>query len=453
MKGAWGPVKKTKDLAAAVSRRDFIRWSAGALGAVGLMGPSVLLPSRSEAFPPDPFFQGVARMVYHENPWGPHPAALEAVREVMAQDLAGGGINRYHDFLHHELKQAILRYNGLEGVLAPDHVILGVGSAELLFLAADTFTSSDRPFLTEWITYRIILQRAAQNRADVVRVPLKNWKADLDAMVDEAAVAAGNGSPYGLVHFNVINNPVGTFLDQTAFRSFADRLYAASPETVILCDDSDREFMDPSLRPELFWAARDVVDGKNMLHVQTFSHVFGLTGLRIGYGFARQDLVERLEGHRIFSGMNVLGQAAALASLEHAEEQTDRCNRLCLESRSRLYAELDALGLEYLRSQGHYILINLGDLDGTIAVLQMYLTKKVFVRWGSEWDLNNWIRVNPSTDYENGLFIDALEAVLSQRRLKGIAAADYLQTTEGGRLAAAAVKAGFPAHVVRLGAH
>ena len=438
-----------KDLTPSLSRRDFLRGSAGALAAAGLLGPGLFLPTRSEAFPPDPFFQGVARMVYHENPWGPHEAAVAAVREVLAKGLSGGGLNRYPDFLPYELKQAILRYNGLEGSLTPENVILGIGSAELLFLAADAFTSPERPFLTEWITYRIIMQRAAQNRAEVVTVPLKGWKADLDAMAAEAARAKEAGRPYGLVHFNVINNPAGTFLEQESFRAFADSLYAASPETVVLCDDSDREYMETGLQPQLFRAAADVVEGKNMLHVQTFSHAFGLTGLRIGYGIARRDLVERLEAHRIFSGLNVPGQAAALASLRHAEEQTSRCNRLCVQSRSQLYQELEAQGLEHLRSQGHYILINLQDLDGTLAVLQLYLQRKVFVRWGSEWDLDNWIRVNPGTEHENRLFVDALRWLLGQRGLRGIRAAEYLSTTEGRRLAGAAVKAGFPARVVQ----
>jgi len=443
---------KKSEFGTALSRRDFLRWSAGAVGATGLFGPSLLLPSRVQAFPPDPFFRGVARMVYHENPWGPHPAAVEAVREVMSKRLAGGGVNRYHDFIHPQLKEAILRYNGLTGRLGPENVIIGVGSAEVLFLAADTFVSAERPLLTEWITYRIILQRAVQNDAEVVRVPLREWRADLEAMADEARRANENGRPYGLLHFNVINNPAGTYLDKAAFRTFADEVYRSSPESVILCDDSDREYLEAGLQPDLFWAAEDVVRGSNMIHVQTFSHVFGLTGLRIGYALARRDVVEKLEAHRIFSGLNVLGQAAALASMSHAEEQCSRCRRLCSESRNHLYAELDALGLEHLRSQGHYILINLNDLDGTIAVLLMYLTDKVFVRWGSEWGLDNWIRVNPSTEYENTRFLHALQSVLDRRRLRGIAAADYLETAEGRHLARAAVSAGFPRHVVQAAA-
>ena len=431
-----------------LSRREFLKWSAGAAGAAGLLGPSLFTPPPAQAFPPDPFFKGVARMVYHENPWGPHAAAVEAVREVMGKGLSCGGINRYDDFLKNDLKQAILRYNGVDNVLKPENVILGLGSAELLFMATDAFTSPESPFLTEWITYRIIIQRAEQNRARVVKISLKNWKPDLEAMLQEAERAALEGSPYGLVHFNVINNPAGTFLEKDTFQAFADRLYTISPETVLLCDDSDREFMETELQPRMFRAEKDVVQGKNMLHIQTFSHIFGLTGLRIGYGIAPRETVQKLEAHKIFAGLNVLGHAAALASLEHAQEQAARCNDLCTESRNQLYRELDALGLEYLPSQGHYILLDLKNMDGTVAVLLMYLCQQVFVRWGSEWDLNTWIRVNPSTDYENRLFIQALRWALGQKRLRGISAAEYLGRTEGRRLAHAAVKSGFPAHVI-----
>ena len=431
-----------------LSRRDFLKWSAGAVGAAGLLTPSLLKPPPSLGFPPDPFFQGVARMVYHENPWGPHAAAVEAVREVMGKGLSNGGINRYDDFLQNDLKQAILRYNGVDEVLTTDNVVLGVGSAELLFMAADAFTAPESPFLTEWITYRIIIQRVEQNRAEVVKVPLVNWKPDLEAMLQEAERAALEGNPYGLVHFNVINNPSGTFLEKGSFQSFAERLYESSPETILLCDDSDREFMETDLQPLMFRAVEDVVRGKNMLHVQTFSHIFGLTGLRIGYGIAPKHIVQKLEAHKIFAGLNVLGHAAALASLGHADEQAARGNALCTESRNQLYRELDALGLRYLPSQGHYILLDLGDTDGTLTVLLMYLCQKVFVRWGSEWDLNTWIRVNPSTEYENRLFIEALRWVLSLKGLRGVSASEYLAGTEGRRLAHAAAESGFPAHVI-----
>jgi len=388
-------------------------------------------------------------MVYHENPWGPHPAAVEAIREVMARSLSYGGVNRYPDFQQEELKEAILRYNNLEGVLSTENVILGLGSAELLFMAADAFTSPEIPFLTEWVTYRIIIQRVEQNRAEVVYVPLRaDWEADLDATYAALKSAGEQGRPFGLAHFNVINNPAGTYLDKETFGAFTDRVHDLGLDTVILCDDSDREFMDPALQPRLFWAARDVAEGRNMLHIQTFSHIFGLTGLRIGYGFARKDIVEKLEAHRIFSNMNVLGQAAALASVTHADEQINRCNAACMESRQQLYGELDAMGMEYLRSQGHYNLINLQDMDGTLAVLLMYAGKQVFVRWGFEWGLDTWIRVNPSNEYENGRFIEALNWVLGRKEVRGVSAPEYLATTEGRRLAGAAAEAGFPRHVI-----
>lgn len=435
-------------LASLISRRDFLRWSATALGSAAFLSPALFRPARSEAFPADPLFAGVARMVYHENPWGPHPAAVEAIREVMGKGLSGAGINRYDDFLQNDLKRAILRYNGLDGELTEENVILGVGSSEILFMAADAFTSPERPFLTEWITYRIILQRAAQNRAEVVEVPLlADWTPDLDAMLKKAREAKAAGNPFGLVHFNVINNPAGTFVESQRFDAFARRLYEVSPETVLLCDDSDREFMDTDQQPHLFQAARHVVEGKRMLHIQTFSHIFGLTGLRVGYAIAPRDIIRQLEAHKIFAGVNVVGHRAALAGLDHAEDQIRRCHQACTESRSQLYSALEAMGIEHLRSQGQYIFMDLVSVDGTVAVLQMYFLQKVFVRWGSEWRMDNWIRVNPGTEWENQRFIEALQWVLG-RGLAGVSAREYLGTGEGRNLARAAIEAGFPAHVV-----
>ncbi|MEW6441644.1 MAG: aminotransferase class I/II-fold pyridoxal phosphate-dependent enzyme [bacterium] len=434
-------------LAALVSRRDVLKWGA-ALGSAGLLSRSLLGPPPSEAFPADPFFAGVCRMVYHENPWGPHPAAVEAIREVLAKGLAGAGINRYDDYLQNDLKHAILRHNGLEGSLTAENVILGVGSSEVLFMAADAFTSPERPLLTEWITYRIILQRAGQNGAEVIRVPLRgDWEPDLDRMLDAAQEAAESGKPIGLVHFNLINNPAGTFLERDRFDAFARRLYEVSPETVLLCDDSDREYMDADKQPLLFGPARHVAEGRRMLHVQTFSHIFGLTGLRVGYGLAPAEVVRAMEARKIFAGVNVAGHQAALASLANADEQIRRCHRACTESRAWLDTALSALGLEHLPSQGHYILINLGSMDGTIAVLRMFFVQKVFIRWGSEWGMDNWIRVNPGTEWENERFIEALRWVLDTGSA-GLSAREYLDTTEGKRLAAAAVERGFPPRAI-----
>jgi histidinol-phosphate aminotransferase len=419
----------TTQLQFGISRRCFVKVAAAALGALPVVGHGLFAPRRAHAFPPDASFENVARMAYHENPWGPHPAAVDAIREVLAKGLSGGGINRYAEFLQYELKRALLRHNGLDDVLTPENVILGVGSAEVLFMAADAFTSAASPMLTEWVTYRIILQRAGKNMADVVKVPLRSdWNADLDAM--EAAIidAKTAGKPYGLVHFNVINNPVGTFLHQDSFDAFARSVYPQSPETIILCDDSDKEFMDADQRPLLFQAAQHVREGRNMLHVQTFSHVFGLTGLRIGYGIARKDIIERLEAHRIFAGVNVLGHAAATASLEHAGEQIARCNAECTASRNWLYNELNAIGVQYLQSQGHYILINLGKMDGTAALYRLYVNDKVYVRSGAEWDLKNWIRVNPGTEYENERFISGLRSLLG-KPAPNVTWVEYLSTT------------------------
>jgi histidinol-phosphate aminotransferase len=206
--------------------------------------------------------------------------------------------------------------------------------------------------------------------------------------------------------------------------------------------------METDKRPLLFQAARHVREGMNMLHVQTFSHIFGLTGLRVGYGITRKDIIERMEAHKIYAGVNVLGHAAGLASLNHAGEQIARCNKACTESRNWLYHELDAMGLQYLPSQGQYILINLDQMDGTVAVLRLYALHKVFVRWGSEWGLNNWIRVNPSTEFENQRFISGLRSILG-KGLQQVSLPHYLSTTEGTRLAQAAITRGFPWHVLQ----
>jgi hypothetical protein len=95
-------------------------------------------------------------------------------------------------------------------------------------------------------------------------------------------------------------------------------------------------------------------------------------------------------------------------------------------------------------------MIDLEDMDDVIAVLQMYLFRKVFVRWGMDWDMDKWIRVNPGTESENERFVSALKWLRGKKRkLRGITALEYLHCTEGKQLTRAALRAGFPPHMLR----
>jgi histidinol-phosphate aminotransferase len=181
---------------------------------------------------------------------------------------------------------------------------------------------------------------------------------------------------------------------------------------VILVDESDPEFMEPGQAARMPDFLRYVAEGRNLVHLQTFSHAFGLTGLRVGYALGPPHLLRRMGAKRIPRPVNVFGHAAALASLGDAEPQVRRCAPLIDEGRRYIYGELDRMGLQYLRSQGQYVLLDTGR-SGT-AVWSGLIGLGVLTRFGREWGMESWIRVNPGLPDENRRFIAALRTVLSQ---------------------------------------
>ena len=152
--------------------------------------------------------------------------------------------------------------------------------------------------------------------------------------------------------------------------------------------------------------------GKNLIHLQTFSHIFGLTGLRVGYLMAPQRLVRRMQRKRITHPVNVFGHAAALAALRGAHAQIGRCLPVVSQGRDYIYSELDKLGLHYVRSQGQYVFLDTG-ADGT-AVWAGLIGLGVLTRYGREWGRESWLRVCPGLPDENQRFIASLRTVLAR---------------------------------------
>jgi histidinol-phosphate aminotransferase len=201
-------------------------------------------------------------------------------------------------------------------------------------------------------------------------------------------------------------------LQRGPFDEFAKHVFEKHPKTVILVDESDREWMEPGQAEQMPNFIGFIARGKPLVHLQTFSHVFGLTGLRAGYLFAPARLVERMKAKRTANPVNVLGRVAALAALKDADSQIDRCRKLVSEGRNYIYSELDEMGLRYARSQGHYVMLDTG-VSGT-AVWSELIAQGVLTRYGREWGKEGWLRVNPGLPEENERFIASLRAALGK---------------------------------------
>ncbi len=290
-----------------VSRRSFLRaLGAGSAGAfvpfvtargsearagLGLFDafhdPGIL--SASEA-------ANVIRLSSNENPNGPSPVAIEALKAALTE------ANRYPDDPQDMLREAIANVHGV----SPAHVILGCGSGELLKIITQAYTSRERALVTAAPTFENPTKDAKLIGAPVREVKVDDrLRLDLEGMVSECAGA-------GLVFFCNPNNPTGTVYGDADARAFITRVHARSPATTILVDEAYFEYVDdPAYRTMIPVALQD----PRVIVSRTFSKVYGMAGLRVGYAVAHVDTIARLEPMRLGSGVNVLAAAAALASL------------------------------------------------------------------------------------------------------------------------------------------
>lgn len=290
-----------------VSRRSFLH-TVGAGGA-GLLASNVISARGREAWAADPRevlaldAPAVIRLSSNENPNGPAPAAVDAMRDAFS------GSSRYPAAWETELREAVARAHGV----TTKHVLLGCGSGELLRVATETFTSPQRHLVSAAPTFEDPAKVAKRIGAPVREVPVDaSLSLDLDRMA-----AASRGA--GLVFFCNPNNPTGTVHGADASRQFIRSVLQRSPETVVLVDEAYFEYVDlPSYRTMVPLALED----PRVVVTRTFSKVYGLAGMRVGYAIAHADTIARLEPRKLANGVNVLGAVAARVSLSLAGHVT-----------------------------------------------------------------------------------------------------------------------------------
>jgi len=407
-----------------ISRRDFFRYGAAA---ASLVAASSAGRGTAHAFPPDCISDKFTRMCYHENPTGPHPAVYESLAALLSSDSPC----RYPDEMEQEeLKNAILKYNGVYGVLDSGNIGLTVGSTEALMMCAYSLLDENTAVLTEWPTYGIFFTRVEQTGSKIIKVPLLkqsdgSYLPDLHSMKTKL----DEDSSIRIVHFNLINNPMGSYLKKPDFDAFVMHVNDNFPDAVIIADDSDPEFRERIPEDEFPKPIEHVIAGRNVIHIQTFSHIFGITGLRLGYYIAPAHLAGRIETKRIYNGVSISAVAGGIATMQNAGEQIERSYINNHEGRLWLYSQFEQMGIPYLRSHGSYIMLDVGIQSAVVYLLMA--AQGVIIRQGSEWGLDTWIRVNPGLHpVENEIFIKALKNVCRNSR-SGLSLKDVLNTPEG----------------------
>jgi histidinol-phosphate aminotransferase len=328
--------------------------------------------------------QGSIKLASNENPLGPSPKAVEAVRAALE------GVNRYPDGASFRLREAL---SGRLGVGA-NQLVFGTGSDEILELIAKCFLGPGDEAVFAWPAFAMYPIVVKGMGAKPLAVPL-----DANLVHDLPAMAAAIGERTRVVFVCNPNNPTGTSVGADAF----DRFASALPEGVILVvDEAYFEYVRRDDFPDaLGWVARR--PGTAVL--RTFSKIYGLAGLRVGYGVMDPELAGYLERARHPFNVNLLSEAAALAALDDVEhvERTLRVNREGAEALSR---ELGALGIEIWPTDANFLLAKAGT-----GSYERLLREGVIVRPMAGFGLPEHVRITIGTPKENEKLIKALQKI------------------------------------------
>lgn len=331
----------------------------------------------------------IIKLASNENPLGPSPKALAAMRETLER------AHFYPDGGGWALRNAIAGKLGL----ARENIILGNGSNEIIEFIGHAFLRPGDEVVTAKHAFAVYTLMAQLFGAKTVEVPDPGYTHDLDAML-----AAITPRTRQLFIANP-NNPTGTMVGQEEIDRFMDRV---PDHVLVIFDEAYFEFLDNP--PDVL---RHVRDGRNVVVMRTFSKIQGLANLRIGYGLAPEKVAAVLQKTRQPFNANGIAQAGALAGLED-DEHMRRTRLLTHEGRNYLQAEFTEMGLEFVPSVANFVLVHVGDGD---AVFQALLRRGLIVRAMRSYKLPAWIRISVGTMDQNRRFITELKALDAAGRI------------------------------------
>jgi histidinol-phosphate aminotransferase len=322
------------------------------------------------------------KLASNENPLGPSPAALDAMREKLAQ------LHLYPDGDCFYLKRGLAAKLNV----APEQLIFGNGSNEIIELAIRTFMRpGDEAVMARqaFVVYKLIVQAVGGVSQEV---PLRNFTHDLEAI--GAAISARTR----IVFLANPNNPTGTIFHKAAWEKFLKRIRS---DVFIIVDEAYFEYVEAADYPNSLDYHQQ---GKALLTLRTFSKLYGLAGLRIGYGIADKEIISLM--HRVRQPFNVnapaqWGALAALDDREHVRRSLEN-NRQGLEY---LAAEFTRLGIEYVPSHANFVFLRVGKGED---VFNRLLAQGIIVRPMAGYQFPEYLRVTIGTMRENRKFIDGL---------------------------------------------
>ena len=331
----------------------------------------------------------LVKLASNETPFSPHPQVLEAVEAQLRT------LNRYPDPTNATLRRRLSDRTGVP----PERIAVGNGSCELLLAGAEAMLEPGTEVVYAWPSFSIYPHLAAMTGARAIEVPLNDAQEhDLDAMAKEVTAATR------MVIVCNPNNPTATALPPAQI----DEFLSALPRNVaVILDEAYIEFamtQDPDESLDL------LKKHPNLLLLRTFSKIYGLCGLRVGYALGSAEFRLAVDRVRQPFSVNALAQAAATEALNHMDELERRVEQTAIE-RIHVESELEERGFETTDSHANFSWVSLGDRDED-EIVDGLARQGVIVRAGGALGQDGWMRVTYGTRHENDRFLAALDQLV-----------------------------------------
>ncbi len=332
----------------------------------------------------------IVKLSANENTMGCSPLAEEAIKEAIKN------IYLYPDGNCTKVRQKLAKINNIR----EDQIIFGNGSFELIALLAETFiNASDESIIPEptfkW--YKVVTLAMG---GKVVTVPLKNNAIDLNEVKNKIT------DKTKIMWLCNPNNPTGTIFGKSELEHF---LNSIPKDIIVVLDEAYSDFNTSASYPD---SIALIEKYPNIISLRTFSKIYGMASLRVGYGISNPEMISYINRIRIPSNVNRLAQAAAAASLED-EDFKNAVLENNYKGKQFLYKAFDEMNLEYISSETNFVMVNVVK-DG-VEVVNELLKTGLYLRSGKEFNMPTWLRITIGKEEENKLVVEGLKKVLKTK--------------------------------------
>ncbi|UMZ73221.1 histidinol-phosphate transaminase [Natranaerofaba carboxydovora] len=337
----------------------------------------------------------VVKLASNENPLGPSPKAVEAIKDYASK------VYVYPDGSYRKLKEKLSE----ELDISFENITLGCGSDEVIKLIGETFLDPGDEIVTAWPTFPIYKHIAKLMDANVVEIPLKSFKHDLNKMADAIT------DKTKIVFICSPNNPTGTIVTQDEIEGFLNKV---PDDVLVVFDEAYVEYVESDDFADALKLFKDNKwNNKKIVTLRTFSKIHGLAGLRIGYGITSPEIIEPIEKVREPFNVNSVAHEAAIASLED-KEHIEKSRKENFKEKKYLQKTLKTLGFEAEDTEANFLNVKSPFCD--MELFDELMKKGIIMRPGSLLGLPGYFRLTVGKEKDNRYLCDKIKEILAERK-------------------------------------